>query len=63
VEICRDWADHEVIELTTVVAVTLMLNRFASALALARVKPLADLPVMLPSEPAEPGSRGDFPCA
>jgi len=56
----RHWADHEVIKLTTVVAFTLMLNRFASALALARVKPLASLPVMLRTTPAEPGSRADF---
>jgi len=55
----RHWADHEVVDLTTVVAVTLMLDRFASALALARVEPLAGLPVMLPTvEPT--GSRGDI---
>jgi len=30
----RFWADHEVVELTMVVGVTLMLNRFATALAL-----------------------------
>jgi AhpD family alkylhydroperoxidase len=28
------WADHEVVELTTVIGVTLLLNRFATALAL-----------------------------
>lgn len=30
----RHWADHEVVELTTVIGVTLMLNRFSTALAL-----------------------------
>lgn len=30
----RFWADHEVVELTTVIGVTLLLNRFATALAL-----------------------------
>jgi len=30
----RYWSDHEVVELTTVIAVTLMLNRFATALEL-----------------------------
>ena len=28
------WADHEVVELTVVIGATLMLNRFATALAL-----------------------------
>ncbi|MGQ0775958.1 MAG: carboxymuconolactone decarboxylase family protein [Pseudonocardiales bacterium] len=30
----RHWSDHEVVELTTVIGVTLMLNRFATALEL-----------------------------
>lgn len=30
----RQWADHEIVELTMVIGVTLMLNRFATALAL-----------------------------
>ncbi|MGH3570634.1 MAG: carboxymuconolactone decarboxylase family protein [Pseudonocardiaceae bacterium] len=30
----RHWADHEIVELTMVIGVTLMLNRFATALAL-----------------------------
>jgi len=32
--VCRHWADHEVVELTTLVGTTLLLNRFATALAL-----------------------------
>lgn len=32
--VLRQWADHEVIEVTAVVGTTLMLNRFATALAL-----------------------------
>ncbi len=32
--VLTQWADHEVVELTAVVATTLMLNRFATALAL-----------------------------
>lgn len=33
-EVLAHWADHEVVELTTVVGVILLLNRFATALAL-----------------------------
>ena len=32
--VLAEWADHEVVELTAVVGTTLMLNRFATALAL-----------------------------
>lgn len=34
VDVLAHWADHEVVELTTVIGVTLLLNRFATALAL-----------------------------
>jgi len=33
-DVLAHWADHEVVELTTVIGVTLLLNRFATALAL-----------------------------
>lgn len=33
-QVRRFWADHEVVELTTVIGATLLLNRFATALAL-----------------------------
>lgn len=33
-EVLVHWADHEMVELTTVVGVILLLNRFATALAL-----------------------------
>jgi hypothetical protein len=32
--VLTQWADHEVVELTAVVGATLLLNRFATALAL-----------------------------
>ena len=34
IQLRRYWADHEVVELTMVIGATLMLNRFATALAL-----------------------------
>jgi len=40
----RQWADHEIVELTMVIGVTLMLNRFATALAADAEEAVPQLP-------------------